>query len=139
VWEKTDDWIGAYGDVDTLLSWIYLKPDLAPEATFTFQPRSGWVITAWVVSWDVVDTPVGSFENAVEVIYRMDWGITCATTVFDPEPHGCYRVYLVGRVIYAPTIGPVYLYERSPAAGDPRGWGWGDVTLELVGVTAGAL
>lgn len=137
VWEKTDDWIGSYGDVDTLLSWIYLKPNLSPGATFTFRSPRGWVMTAWVVGWDVVDTPVGSFENAVEVIYRMDFGITCQTTVFDPPPHGCYRLVLVGRVIYAPTIGPVYLYERAPTAGDPHGWGWGDVMLELTGVTAG--
>jgi hypothetical protein len=138
VWEKTEDWIGSYGDVDTLLSWIYLKPNLSPGASFTFRSRAGWVMDAWVVDWETADTPVGSFQNAVEVIYRMSWGITCRTTVFDPQPHGCYRIVHVGRVIYAPTIGPVYLYERAPAAGDPRGWGFGDVTLELTGLTAGA-
>jgi hypothetical protein len=136
VWEKTDAWIGSYGDIDTLLSWIYLKPDLSPGATFTFE-SSGRVLTAWVVDWDVADTPVGSFQNAVEVVYRLDLGITCGTTVFTTPTYGCYRLVLVGRVVYAPTIGPVHLYERSAAAGDPHGWGWGDITLELMGVSAG--
>ena len=137
VWEKTDQWIGTYENVSPRLWWKFLADDLAVGSGFTYQLFPEFVDDNYLLCHAYrhvrVQTEVGTFEKALDCLYIVDRGITVAT---DPQGSiiGYNRMFDYGRVIYAPTIGPVYSYERSAVEpGNPPSGGFSDTTLRLVG------
>jgi hypothetical protein len=140
-WEKTEEWIGTYGDIDTLLAWKFLETELSPGHEFTFQLvpslANNVFLHARVRRLTSVQTPVGTFEKALELVYMVDFGLSIFSTVFQPD-NVFMRMITYGNVIYAPTAGPVMSYERFLVpVGETLGDGAGDTTLELIGIQAG--
>jgi hypothetical protein len=82
-----------------------------------------------------VETPAGTFVRALEVVYEVDYGIIEAAL----GPPGFRRVIAYGKVIYAPTLGPVALWERDLVPVGTAGPGIGLIQreLSLQGVRAG--
>ena len=139
-WAKTADWIGGYGDIDTLLAWKFLEADLAPGANFRFQllpsVADDIYLHALVLSQRSVTTELGTFEKCVECLYMIDYGVSGLTDNTGQEI-GFFRTFDYGTIVYAPTIGPVSSYERrfvEPL--DPPTPGMGDLRLSLVGTNA---
>jgi hypothetical protein len=136
-WVKSDQWIGAYGDLDTLLAWKYLESDLSPGHEFSHQlvPKiaSDVFLHGRVQRRLTWNTEVGTHENALECLYLIDYGVSTATDQ-DGLPIGFFRDIDYGAVVYAPEVGPVYCYERVlVTVGDTLGPGLGDARLQLVG------
>jgi hypothetical protein len=135
-WEKTDLWIGTYGDIDTLLAWKFLEADLTSGHEFTHQLIPSLTNDAFlhcrVLGRTVVRSPAGHFWRALECIYIVEYG---PFEVQGPSgPFGWWQFYDYGRVIYVPEIGPVYGYERTLiAVGETIGIGYGDIEVELTG------
>jgi hypothetical protein len=142
-WEKTEEWIGTYGDRDTLLAWQFLRDDLTPGSSFTFplvpSIANDASLNVLVRRLVTVKTPVGTFENALDVVYVASFGVARYGTVFQPDFTGYSRWVAYGNVIYVPTVGPVFTYEKplAPVGEDGVGLGVGDFTYELTGVQAG--
>jgi hypothetical protein len=137
--EKTDSWIGTYGDLDTLAAWIYLDRSLWPGHTFTYQLlrsiEDETFLHARVFPRQRVTVPAGTFNDAVEVVYLVDYGRRFQVS-FDGA-YGYYRYVTFGNIIFVPGVGPAYSYERRYApVGRDVGPGEADVTSALVSVTA---
>ena len=111
-WEKTDAYIGSYGDLNTLLSWLYLEADLTPGHEFTIQLvpdlADDVFLHARVLADKAVTTDLGTVAHAIEVLYEVDYGVG---EVF--LPLGYTRTFDYGTITYAPGIGPVATYERN--------------------------
>ena len=126
-WEKTTQWIGTYGDVDTLLAWKFLTSRLSPGSEFTFQLvpslASDVFLHGRILGRQTVHTPAGTFVDAVVCAYLVDYGLSVGVDDTG-NPIGYWRDYNYGSVTYVDGIGPVACYER-------RLWGLGDVTLRL--------
>ena len=135
-WEKTHEWIGTYGDLDTLLAWKFLEADLASNHEFTHQLVPSLADDVFlhcrVLGKTVLRTSAGDFWKALECIYLVDYG----PANIDP-PGGTERwqhFYDYGRVVYVPDLGPVHSYERVLiAVGKTVGAVYGDITVELAG------
>ena len=115
-WEKTSEYIGTYGDVDQLLAWKFLTSDLSPGTEFTHQLVPSLADNVYLhgrvertLSWE---SGIGLHEKCIEVLYIIDYGIVLGTDVTG-QPLDYARIVDGGRVVYAPTTGPVYLYEVS--------------------------
>jgi hypothetical protein len=135
VWGKTSEYIGTYGDIDTLLAWKFLESDISVGHEFIFQLipslASDVFLHCRVLSHGTVETGYGKYENAVECLYLIDHGIS---TMEPLEGTRYFRVYDYGTIIYAPGVGPVLSYERMLIdAAVPDGPGYGDFLLELIG------
>lgn len=141
-WEKTTEHIGLYGAVDTLLSWQFLDANVRPGHEFTFQLVPSLAddvfLHAHVVHQGTVTTPVGTFANGVEVAYLIDYGVSGITEGGSPEILGYARLITYGTVVYAPTVGPVRVYERGGiTVGETLSEGVEDWELVLTEVRAG--
>lgn len=138
-WRKTNAWIGQYGDVDTLLAWKFLEADLTLGHEFTHQLipslASDVFLHARVLRSFTLSTELGPFDKCLEVLYAVDYGISEASDIHGHTSY--YRVFDYGTIVYAPTVGPVYSYERRfVEPGDAFTLGLGDVTLSIVGTNA---
>ena len=136
-WEKTNNYIGTYGDLDQLLAWKYLESDLDVDHEFTHQLVPGLASNVFlhckILHTLTVETEIGSFEKAIECAYIIDYGVSKACDVNSPFL-GYTTCFDYGEVIYAPTVGPVYCYERCfVTPGDTISYGSGDHTLQLIG------
>lgn len=139
-WRKTSEWIGTFGDVDTLLAWKFLDADLTPGHEFVHQLVPSLAADVYlhcrVLRRLGVRTPAGKFVGALECIYMVDYGVTQLIT---PEPaspgestSGWARLFEYGNAVYIPNVGPVYSYQRMlVGAGDPPGTGYGDIQIIL--------
>ena len=137
-WRKTDDWIGTYDDLDAQPSWRFLEGDTRPGSKFTFQLFPGLaedIFLHVVVRGEInIETPVGTFTDALDVVYMIDFGIKIV-----PEVLGFSRVISFGNIVYAPTVGPVKSYERTAVpVGKKLGDGSGHFTLDLIEIQAGS-
>ncbi len=142
-WEKTDEYIGTYGDIDTLLAYKFLEADLSPGHEFTHQLVPSLVDDVFLHCRVLPRTPVWvdgrPYPNAVECLYVIDYGISS----FWPIPGGgdpsyC-RLYDYGTVTYAPEVGPIYSYDRALVeAGNEASLGIGEKTLTIVHTREGA-
>lgn len=137
VWEKTDEWIGTYGDVDLLLAWKFLEADLSPDHEFTHQLVPGLTDDAFlhcrVLEETSVETEILSFPRALKCLYLIDYGVATMTSV-GGSPIGYWRTFDYGTVTYVPEIGPVASYERLlVSTGEPVGTGYGRRSLSLSG------
>jgi hypothetical protein len=133
-WEKTDEYIGTYGDIDTDLAWKFLEDDLCPGSEFSFELSvtggGPYYAHCRVLGNTSIETEMGTFENGLECIYMIDFGVI----IYGGE-HGTFgyrRNITYGNVIYVPDVGPVYGYERfMVCVGSSLGQGAGDMTLSL--------
>jgi hypothetical protein len=135
-WEKTTEWIGTYGDVDTLLAWKFLEADLSPGHGFRHQllpSVAGDVfLDLRILRQGAFRTNQGTFVKTLECLYRIDYGILEVLDM-DPPGKGYVRAFGYGVVVYAPTFGPVYCHERPIVdAGVPTNIGVGHLTVDLV-------
>ena len=133
VWEKTSSWIGTYGDIDALLAWKFLTDNLRPGSEFTFQLLPSMADNIYlhcrIDRQLTVKTAVGDLKKAIDCLYLVDLG---NSQVFNPTggSQGYARGIIYGRVIYAPSVGPVYCHER-PLADTTDLMGASDMELTL--------
>jgi len=137
-WEKTDDWIATYGVLNTEPAWKFLTSDLAVGTEFTHQLipdlANDVFLHARIESHVTIDTELGTYEKAVDCLYIIDYGISAVSTSPGGPTSGYMRTYEYGRVVYAPTLGPVYSYERKfMSAGTPVTKGSGDLEMFIIG------
>ncbi len=130
-WEKTDSYIGTYGDLDQLLAWKFLEADLEPGHQFAHQLVPSLAGDVWLYGrvWRSLDCTVGgrTYRNCREVLYGLDMGVQVATDE-QGQTAGAVRSYGAATIVYAPEVGPVLCHERislgsSGALQDaPQGW-----------------
>jgi hypothetical protein len=134
-WEKTGEEIVTYGAFDTLPHWKFLEANLAVGHEFTHEIFSGGpVLHCRILRRVDFETEIGVFEKAIECLYMVDSGIL--TFMGEYGPIGWSRFFEYGTVVYAPTVGPVYSYERLfVQPGDPPDAGFADVTVSLIGAS----
>jgi hypothetical protein len=135
-WEKSSSGIVLYGPFDQDPAWIYLTSNLRVGSNFSLQLLPGIVPNVYlygtVYRQISAETELGVFKKALDCLYIVDYGIT-AVTDLQGEIKGYVRNMALGRVIYAPTVGPVYSYERlGVEPGDTLSAGLADVTEQLV-------
>lgn len=135
VWEKTEDWIGTYGDVDTLLAWKFLEEDLSAGHEFTHQLVPSLADDVFlhckVRGRAKVTTAYQAFRNGLDCLYIIDYGSWISTGPGGEEV-GCCRTIDYGRVVYVPEVGPVFSYERILVGLGARvGTGVGERILSL--------
>jgi hypothetical protein len=134
-WAKTQAWIGTYGDLDTLVAWKFLESDLEPCHEFTHrlipEITDDVYLHCRILRNSAFETPAALFGNTIQCLYVVDYGIWAATDAHG-EILGWTRDFDYGMVVYAPTVGPIYDYERClVSAGDSDYLGIGDVALGL--------
>jgi len=138
-WEKTDQWIGTYGDLDQLLAWKYLESNLSVGHQFLHQLVPSLTDDAFlhcrVLRSLEISTEAGDYEEALECLYVVDYGIWQAKDI-GGNVIGYTRALDYGVIIYAPGAGPVYSHERwgvvPPFQIEPSSIGAGSMTLELI-------
>lgn len=138
-WEKTETWIGTYSDTRARLHWKFLTSDLFTGSEFSYQllpeidPEI--VLRGRVERRVTVTTPLGTYEDALDCLYMLSYGITTVIDLYG-NPQGFIGAFDYGRVIYVPEIGPVYSYERwGVEPKDPPSDGMMDITLTLTGTS----
>jgi hypothetical protein len=141
-WEKTSEYIGSYGDLNTQLAWKYLVANLKPGSSFVMQLvpdlANDVFLYARVLPGKSSDTEFGTFRNVVRMLYLIDFGVGTLTDV-DGNSLGYFRVYSYGTIDYAPGVGPVASYERDLVQpGRPLDPGIYDQSIGLVATEAGA-
>jgi hypothetical protein len=139
-WKKTSSGIVMYGRFNEPPSWIYLPSNLRVGAHFSVQIlpdiAPDVVLRGTVYRQITVETEIGTFKEALDCLYILDYGISAAIDL-QGEVFGYFRTIGMGRVIYAPTIGPIHSYERlGVEPGDTLSAGLADVTEELVETNA---
>jgi hypothetical protein len=116
IWDRTDEYIGNYLDFDQELAWWYLSEDLTPGDGFTKQlaPHlaEDLYLDVLVMDWFTLETPVGTFERCVPVLYRVDLGLGELRSDLG-QVIGYSRTMIYGVIYYVPEIGPVYAFERN--------------------------
>ena len=135
VWEKTDDYIGTYGDIDTLLAWKFLGAGLCRGSEFTFRlipsVEGERYLHCRILGRTGVETEMGVFENGLHCLYLVDLGI--AQVGLGGGPTGWRRQIVYGEAVYVPDVGPVYAYERQFACVEETvSYGTGDMELSLI-------
>jgi len=139
VWEKTTEWIGIYNDLSSRLAWKFLPEDITVGSEFSYQLIPEFTdhtfLHGRVHRQFDVETEIGTFEKALDCLYILDWGISAVSDI-QGQIVGYIRTFDYGRVIFAPTIGPVYSYERwTVEPGTPPTPGLADFTTSLIGTT----
>ena len=137
VWLKGPAWIGTYGDVDTMLAWKFLEANIRPGHSFRHRLVPSLADNVWLLC--EVDRKVQAVvpdgktvNNAIEVIYVIDYGVGEATDETG-SPIGGYRTFDYGRVTYAPGVGPVVDLERRYASmGQNVTMGYAELRLDLL-------
>jgi hypothetical protein len=137
-WRKTSEWIGTYGDVDTLLAWKFLEADLTPGHEFIHRLVPGLADDVFlhcrVLGTTRLETPAGVFLGALECLYIIDYGVAMLLTPADGV--GWSRTFEYGTAVYVPTVGPVYTYQRLLGdVADPHSAGYGEIRVGLSDAT----
>jgi hypothetical protein len=140
-WEKTEEYIGSYGDLNTLLAWEYLEADLTPGHEFTIQLIPDVVDDVFlhvrVLAERTATTALGTHPHSIDVLYVVDYGLAEA---FDDQFNviGYSRSYDYGTITYAPGVGPVATYERSViGVGEPVHPGYREMRGAVTAVAPG--
>jgi hypothetical protein len=134
-WMKTGNRIIKYGDIGAVPSWQFLTEDLDPGDEFEFQLGAGLIDGVYlycrVDKEMTVENQAGRFAKAIDCLYIIDYGVSRLTDV-QGNPIGYFRNVDIGRVIYAPTVGPVLCYERLGIQPEEKSsLGLADVTVDL--------
>jgi hypothetical protein len=140
-WERTRQYIGSYGDLNTELAWKYLVSDLGPGSSFSMQLvpdlAEDVFLHARVLRGEKAVTDAGTFRHALRVLYLVDFGVSSATDT-DGNVLGYFRFYSYGTIDYVPFVGPVASYERGLVQpGRPLDPGFFDQTIGLVATAPG--
>ena len=140
-WEKTREYIGSYGDLNTLLSWKYLEADLEPGHEFTIQLvpdlADDVFLHARVLSERTATTVLGDHPHSIDVLYVVDYGVS-AQTDEDGNLMGYTHPFDYGTIAYAPRVGPIATYERNLVyIGEPLHPGYRELRGEVVTVEPG--
>lgn len=98
------------------VSWTYLEGDIAQGASFVMQilPEISDDVFLHGTVEDLaatVTTGAGTFENAVEVAYYLDYGIQEMRDE-DGNPLGKVHPEMRGFVFYVPDVGPVAMIQE---------------------------
>ena len=136
-WEKTEDWIGTYGDVDQILAWKFLSSDLSVGSEFTHQLvpslASDVFLHCRIERLTTWQSDIGQHKKSLDCLYIIDYGLWVETNN-EGKILGYGRIFDCGRVVYSPTEGPVYMYERDfVEPGDPPTPGVRYTELEITG------
>jgi hypothetical protein len=140
-WEKTEDHIGTYSDLDTLLAYKYLESNLNPGHEFTFQLvptlASDVFLHCRILRQYSYRFDNGERKTAVECLYLIDYGVAEMRTPYDPVAY--FGGFDYGSVTYVKDVGPVHCLERDMAEpGNPVKPGIGEQELILDEMTPGA-
>ena len=135
-WKKSSFDIATYGDFDQNPTWRYLTSNLFVGSTFSLQLlpdlAPNLYLRATVYRQVSVETAVGTFQKALDCLYLVDYGVIAVRNL-QGEIVGYVRFIDMGRVVYAPTVGPVYSYERlGVEPGETLSAGLADFTEKLV-------
>jgi len=139
--EKTREYIGSYGDLNTDLSWKYLESDLRPGSEFSMQLipdlADDVFLHVRVLSVGTAVTALGSFPRAIVVLYRVDYGVNEEADELG-NAIGFSGGFGYGTITYAPRVGPVASYERPLVdVGEPLHPGYSDQTISIVSTNPG--
>jgi hypothetical protein len=115
VYEKTAAHIGAYGDLDSLLAWKWLEPDVSTGREFVHQLVPSLAddvfLHARVLGPRTVTVPSGTYQQVLDVLYAVDYGVS--QVVDETQQNlGYTRSYSYGSIAYAADVGPVESVER---------------------------
>jgi hypothetical protein len=140
VWEKSDTAIVMHSYLDTIPAWKFLEVPLVTGHEFIHPLARPFADDMFLRARY---RHIGNFqtrgwhhENALEVLYLIDWGIG-TVVVGAGDVVGYYRLFDYGTVVYVPGIGPVFSYERKYVdATRPFSSGYGDLTVRLVGTAS---
>jgi hypothetical protein len=140
-WEKTREYIGSYGDLNTLLSWKYLEANLDPGHEFSMQLvpdlADDVFLHVRVLRERTATTPLGDHPRSIDVLYMVDYGVSQATDE-DGNTIGYWQAYDYGTITYSPKVGPVASYERSLIqTGEPLDPGRRELSGDLTAVVPG--
>lgn len=140
-WEKTEDYIGSYADLDTFLAYKYLESNLNPGHDFTFQLvpslASDVFLHCRILRRFSYTLEGGERGTAIECLYLIDYGIAEIRTIYDPEAY--FTLFDYGTIIYVMDVGPVYCCERDMVEpGKPVTLGVGEQELILDEMTPGS-
>lgn len=140
-WEKTREYIGSYGDLNTLLAWKYLEADLEPGHEFTIQLvpdlADDVFLHVRVLSERTAATVLGDHPHSIDVLYLVDYGVSEQT---DPDGNvtGYSHPFDYGTITYAPRVGPIATYERNLVySGEPLHPGYRELRGDVVTVEPG--
>ncbi len=138
-WRLDGSRIGLYGEASTEPVWIYLDGSLADRTAWQARLLPGLAddVVMRARAWQTVNVDVAGFrrEDALDVHYLMDYGVT-AVTDENGSVFGYTRRFDYGRVVWAPGVGPVYVYERDGlTAADPPTSAVSEATLLLENVS----
>ncbi len=135
-WEKTADWVGTYGDLDQALAWKFLDSDLTTGHEFALQLvpalASDVFLRVRVLGPITVETAAGTYTNAIELFYVIDYGVSEATDE-NGESLGSFHALGYGSIDFVPGVGPVASYERILSSYGPNGLapGYGELQYRL--------
>ena len=120
-WEKTEDHIANYGDLNDEISWLYLTRGLDEGDGFDLQLvpdlADDIYLHGWIRERREIAVETGTYDDCVECLYAVDYGIT-ALVAEEGEAMGFCRPLSVGLIVYAAGVGPVYSRERHAIPGD---------------------
>jgi hypothetical protein len=138
-WEKTREYIGSYGDLNTILSWKYLEADLTPGHEFTIQLvpdlADNVFLHVRVLAERAATTVLGEHPHSIDVLYVVDYGVGDYSGGSVP---GFAHAYDYGTITYAPKVGPVASYERNIIyTGEPIHPGYRELRGEVAAVVPG--
>ncbi len=136
-WEKTSEHIGTYNDLEARLAWEFLTDKLSVGSDFKYQVLPTFTdhvfLYGFVDGQSVVETEAGTFEKGLVFLYILDHGTTAVTDI-NGDVIGYMRTLDYGSVVYVPSVGPVFSYERAGVEpGNPPSDGVMDITLSLIG------
>lgn len=128
-WERTEDAIIGYGDLDPDPSWVYLHEPLTAGATVTHQLVPAIADDIWLhvhhMGRRVTVVDGVTYVDAREILSVVDLGEMILT---DDQGNlvGMSHPYMTAVVTYVPTVGPVGTAELSVmhvvTAYDPEGY-----------------
>ncbi len=115
-WEKTEGYIGQYGDLSDQLSWIYLDANFEVDHLIRFQLVPDLDDDIWLslktLRQGAVTTTAGRFIKTIEVLYCIDYGVGPYRSIESPDEFYYTRYFDYGRIVYAPEVGPIFSDER---------------------------
>lgn len=115
-WEKTAQHIGTYGDFNDQIAWLFLESDLSPGSEFSMQLVAGASPDTYLYGWIgrrlTCEVETGTYRECVECLYAVDYGVTYLVNEGSGFVGVC-RPLSIGRVFYAPTVGPIAVQERT--------------------------
>jgi len=136
--EKQEGWIGTYGDISADSAYTFLQAPLIEGAFFRHQlvpdlSEDIWEY-AWVLGARTIETTAGVFDEAVGVVYFLDFGFS---RVVDDQGNAGqeFRSFTISAFYFAPDVGPVYqrtidaLFPPLPEFGIEIGTLFSEVSL----------